>query len=272
MYGGNSLEFNYAAARRSPASAVKPFYYLLANQEGIWNGQPFTPETVIDPAADAVGFRPQNNVGVKSTATAGLAKSYNFHAVAAAQSAGIKRAVEFVGKLTNSTPEISGMSAIGGSRGSETSLLAMVSAYSVFANQGVWVKAAPNRFYVVGDEKFVLPKTKPERAATTDSALKTNEMMKLVLSPNGTAPNFKKEAFLPPTVEISGKTGSGMVADLWFFAVTPKLVVGVWAGLPNNEIGLDMKQGFSGGKTAAPLAAEFFRSLRKSNRELLKIK
>lgn len=269
MYGGNSLEFNFAAAKRSPASAIKPFYYLQALENGIWNGKPFTPETIINPETDSVGFRPQNNVGIKSTAQMGLAKSYNFHAVAAAESVGIKNAVEFVAKLTDSTPEINGMSAIGGSKGSETSLLDMVSAYSVFANQGIFVKAVPYEFYLQNEQKNSFPKIKAGRISTIESAVKTKEMMKLVLSEIGTAPNFKREANLPKTVDIAGKTGSGMVADCWFFAVTPKVVVGVWVGLPNNEINLGMSEGFTGGKIASPIAAKFFQSLLKSQPDLL---
>lgn len=269
MYGGNSLEMNYALTKRSPASAIKPFYYLLALEKGIWNGKPFTLETIINPETDSVSFRPKSNIGIKSTATIGMAKSYNFHAVAAAESVGIKTATDFVGKLTNSTPEKSGMSAIGGSRGSETSLLDLVSAYSVFSNQGVLVKATPNKFYLLNDQKFGFPQSKTEKVASVESATKTNEMMKLVLSKTGTAPNFKEQAGLQNYQAISGKTGSGMVADMWFFAVTPKLIVGVWVGLPNNEISLDMEQGFSGGKVASPIVAQIFKELAKTNPDLL---
>lgn len=268
MYGGNSLEMNYALTKRSPASAIKPFYYLLALESGIWNSKSFIPETVIDPEMDSVSFRPKTNAGTKSTASIGLAKSYNFHAVAAAESVGIEKAVNFVGKLTHSTPEKSGVSAIGGSRGSETSLLEMVSAYSVFSNKGVLVKATPNKFYLLNDQKTVFPKSKMEKVASVESIDKTNEMMKLVLSRIGTAPNFKNEARLENYPEISGKTGSGMVADLWFFAITPKLIVGVWVGLPNNEIKLEMDSNFTGGKIASPIAAKFFKDLTKIKPEL----
>jgi penicillin-binding protein 1B len=269
MYGGNDIGFNFATAKRSPASAIKPFYYLLANEKGIWNGKPFTKETIIDPDNDQLSFRPQNNIGQKSSAEIGLAKSYNFHAIAAAESVGITESTEFVGKLTNSNPEKNGVSAIGGSKGSETSLLDMVSAYSVFANQGVLVKANPNLAYIENDKKLSFTKTKPERVVSDESAIKTNEMMKLVLSPIGTSPNFKSEAGLENVSEISGKTGSGMVADLWFFAVSPKLIVGVWVGLPNNEINLEMDSNFTGGKVAAPIAAKFFKELQNKNSNLL---
>jgi penicillin-binding protein 1A len=160
------------------------------------------------------------------------------------------------------------MSAIGGSKGSETSLLDMVSAYSVFANQGIFVKATPNKFYVQNENKMQFTKTRPERISTPESSVKTNEMMKLVLSPNGTAPTFKTEAGLENYSEISGKTGSGMVADMWFFTITPKLIVGVWVGLPNNENKLEMEKGFSGGKTAAPIAAKFIKSINIKNSNL----
>ncbi len=264
MYGGNSPEMNFALTKRSPASAIKPFYYLSALETGIWNGKPFTPETVINPDTDAVSFRPKNNVGETSTAANGLAKSYNFHAVAAAESVGIEKAVEFVGKLTNSTPEKSGVSAIGGSKGSETSLLSMVSAYTVFANQGIFIKPAPIKFYQQNAQKFPFPRPKPERAASSESASKTFEMMKLVVSEIGTAPNFKRDANLQNNPNIAAKTGSGMFADMWFFAVSPKIVVGIWCGLPNNEIPLEMNRDFTGGKIAAPVVARFIQDLQKS--------
>jgi penicillin-binding protein 1A len=260
MYGGNSFEMNYALTKRSPASAIKPFYYVQAIEKGIWNGKPFTPETVINPQTDFVSFKP-TKPGEKSTVSIAIAKSYNFHAVAAAESVGIEKATQFVGKLTNSNPEKSGMSAIGGSQGSETSLLDMVSAYSIFANQGIFVKATPNKLYVQNDKKFTFAKSKPERISTVESATKTNEMMKLVLSEIGTAPTFKSEANLTSYQEISGKTGSGMIADLWFFAVTPKIIVGVWVGLPMNEMHLEMEKGFTGGKIASPIVAKFIRQI-----------
>jgi membrane carboxypeptidase/penicillin-binding protein len=97
-------------------------------------------------------------------------------------------------------------------------------------------------------------------------------MMKLVLGKDGTAPNFRGGANLTANNNISGKTGSGMVADCWFFALTPKVVVGVWFGLPNNEIKLELDKGFSGGTTASPVTASFFRELAKIKPELVKEK
>jgi membrane peptidoglycan carboxypeptidase len=90
LVGGVDSEFNYATARRSPASAIKPFFYLKAVEGGNYLGLPFTAATLIDPQADALSsYRPTENLGRRSSARAGLAKSYNFHAVAAAQAAGL---------------------------------------------------------------------------------------------------------------------------------------------------------------------------------------
>ena len=63
-----------------------------------------------------------------------------------------------------------------------------------------------------------------------------------------------------------------MVADLWFFTTTSKVIVGVWVGLPNNEIHLDMEQGFTGGKIASPIVAKFLKALAKTNPNLLEAK
>jgi membrane peptidoglycan carboxypeptidase len=151
--------------------------------------------------------------------------------------------------------------AIGSSKGAETSLLDMVSAYTVFSNQGIRVKPATNKFYLQNDQKFIFPKSKAERMASIESANKTNAMMKLVLNEIGTAPNFKRAANLANNSDVSGKTGTGMWTDFDFFAVTPKIVVGVWVGLPQNEIPLTMEQGFTGGKIAAPVVAKFLQTL-----------
>lgn len=262
MYGGLSTELNFALARRSPASAVKPFYYLAAVQQGQWNGARFTPETIIDPATDRVGFRPDENVGRRSTAAVGLARSYNFHAVAAAESVGIENAVEFVGRITNSTPEPNGMSAIGGTAGSETGLLDLVRAYAVFAADGVRPQPKTIESFVKDGRRVSFADSEGGRFTTAENARIVKAMLRGVVAPGGTAPDFKRLAGLANDADIAAKTGTGMVADMLFVVVNgDDLVVGVWAGLPDNEIQLPMDKGFSSGKVAVPIAAEFIRRI-----------
>ena len=270
LVGGVDSEFNYGTARRSPASAIKPFFYLQAIEQGTYLGQPFTAATLIDPQTDALnGYRPTENLGRRSAARVGLAKSYNFHAVAAAQAAGLQQAIEFVGRLTASQPEATGMAALGGAKGSETSLLDLTQAYSVFPNNGRFIAASFHQSFVQGAARNSLTPAQPRQVANDAAAFIVNDMMRAVVSAQGTAPNFRRQAGLLPAEEVAAKTGSGMVADMWFITCAPHLIVGVWTGLPHNEIKLDLDAGFTGGNIAAPLAAKFLCSVRQYRPELL---
>lgn len=270
LVGGVDSEFNYATARRSPASAIKPFFYLKAIENGSYLGQPFTAATLIDPQTDALsGYRPTENLGRRSSARVGLMKSYNFHAVAAAQAAGLEQTITFVGGLTASQPEVTGMAALGGAQGSETSLLDLTQAYSIFPNNGQFIPARFHQSFTQGKAHNSLTPAQPKQVASAAAAFILTDMMRSVVSAQGTAPNFRRQAGLLPTEEVAAKTGSGMIADMWFIACTPHLIVGVWIGLPNNEIKLDLNAGFTGGNLAAPLAAKFLRSVRQQRPELL---
>lgn len=82
MVGGRNGEFNYATAKRSPGSAIKPFVYLAAIAHGQHQGEPFTAATILDPRNDEVDdYRPQAHVGSSATAPLMLARSDNGAAV-----------------------------------------------------------------------------------------------------------------------------------------------------------------------------------------------
>ena len=216
------------------------------------------------------GYRPTENLGRRSSARVGLVRSYNFHAVAAAQASGLEGTIVFVGDLTGSQPEATGMAALGGAKGSETSLLDLTQAYSIFPNNGQFIEASFHQSFTQGEARNFLTPAQPRQVASAAAAFILTDMMRAVVSSQGTAPNFRRQAGLLPTEEVAAKTGSGMIADMWFIACTPRLIVGVWVGLPNNEIKLDLTAGFSGGNLAAPLAAKFLHSVRQHRPKLLK--
>ncbi len=270
MVGGINSNFNYATAKRSPGSVIKPFIYLRSIQRGHIRGQAFTPATILDPQTDELrGYRPEQNIGRKSTVRVGLAKSYNFHAVAAAEAAGLNNTVEFLSQLTGSHPEVSGMAAIGGTAGSETSLLSLVQAYTVFPNNGRLATATFQRSFEQAGVTKDLASTEPRAVADAGAAYVVTQMMRSVVGPRGTAPDFLGLAGFNSDAMVAAKSGTGMVADVWFVALTPRLVVGVWTGLPQNEIPLRLSDGFSGARVAAPIVAKFMRSVRRVRAELL---
>lgn len=259
-----------ADSKRSPGSLVKPFFYLKANEIGMLNGMPFTPATFIDKERDK-SFLSQycaedENLGESGTALDQFINSKNLGACFAAQSADIP--TDFVGLLTNSKPERKLIAALGGSKGSETTLLDLIRSYSIFANNGRLVNPTSYKSAFQADKSVFFSKPQTANAANAEATFITNEMMKSVLE-NGTASNFRQLAGLKKNVQVSGKTGSGMIADLWFIGLTPRIIVGVWVGMPENFPQLKMKDGFTGGKISAPIVAKFMKSISKYRPDLL---
>jgi penicillin-binding protein 1B len=270
MVGGQNSDFNHATSKRSPGSIIKPFVYVKAIEQGQHHGQAFTPATIIDPLRDQLaGYRPHENAGRRSTVRIGLAKSYNFHAVAAAESAGLYETTEFLRRVTNSSPEISGMAAIGGVAGSETSLLDLVQAYTMFPNNGQLMDANFLNSCLLDSSGVRVAAPRFTSMSDPGAAFLVTQMMRSVVGPQGTTPNFYRLAKLRSNEVVAAKSGTGMIADLWFLALMPKLIVGVWAGLPRNEFATPLSQGFSGSRVAAPVVAKFITSVKRIQPERL---
>lgn len=272
MVGGVNTQFNFAvSAKRSPASAVKPFYYLTAIESGFYNGESFTATTILDPSKDILNtaYLPTGNIGQRASVRTFLAKSWNFGAVAAANSVGIERSIKLYARLTRTNPEKTEMSAIGGTAGSETDLLTLTNAYSIFPNEGNFVEVNPFRSISRDGQIVPLQAKLPQRVATQAGTFILNSMLSSVVEPGGTAGNFRQKAGLSKDLNFAGKTGSGMGSDLWFIGYSPKLLVGVWVGVPNNEIKLYLENGWSGGTIASNIASDYIHSVAKFRPELL---
>lgn len=262
-------------SRRSPGSLIKPFFYLKALESGSFRGAPFTAATFIDKNADfnllSDYCAEPDNLGGSGTARRELAHSWNFGACIAAQSANLP--TDLIGRITNSNPEHKLMAALGGTSGSETSLLDMVQAYSYFPNNGKMTQVSAYKSAYQSNENLEnridfalqLPLVSLDPAAT----FVTTQMMKSVVE-RGTGANFRSLANLPTTVQVAAKSGSGMIADLWWINFTPRIIVGVWVGMSENLPELRMADNFTGGKVSAPIAAAFMRSVTQYQPELLK--
>jgi membrane peptidoglycan carboxypeptidase len=189
MANGRNGEFNYATAKRSPGSAIKPFVYLQAIDHGWHAGDPFTEATIIAPQTDQVdNYRPTSHVGAPGTARALLARSDNSAAVVAAHDAGLASVREFILKATGAySDELTGMLAIGGSADSETSPLALCEGYSIFANGGARVSHTPFAAVYRDGARISLPRPLPIRIVDPAPAYVLTQMMRSVLKPGGTA-------------------------------------------------------------------------------------
>jgi membrane peptidoglycan carboxypeptidase len=262
MANGRNSEFNYATARRSPGSAIKPFVYLPAIDHGWHAGEPFNEATIIDPQNDKVdNYRPTSHVGAPGTARALLARSDNGAAVIAAHDAGLASVREFILKATGAySDELTGMLAIGGSAGSETTPLALCEGYSIFANAGARVSHTPFSSIYRDGARINLPRPSPIRLVDPAPAYVLTQMMRSVLKPGGTASGALSLAGLPGDSQIFAKTGTGQTADLLFVSFSKKLIVVTWVGMPHNKPVLKLEQGFQGATTAMPIWASFIRN------------
>ncbi len=240
-------KFNIALAKRQPGSAFKPFVYAAAFEKG------YTPETVVFDlqtqfsATCEVNFfettdtcySPGNydNVfrGPISLRNA-LAQSVNIPAVKVLYLVGVQTALETASRLgiTTLTRPLNeyGLPLVLG--GGEVSLLEMVSAYGVFANEGV--RHAPVSVLSVknnkGDELEHYKETPGETVLTPTVARLINS----VLSDNtARTPAFgANSALYFPTHDVAVKTGTtNDYRDVWVIGYTPFISVGAWAG--NND-------------------------------------
>lgn len=244
--------FNIAVADRQPGSAFKPFIYARAFDEG------YTPETVLfdlktqfstacEPSnltSDGDCYSPTNYDnrfrGPMSIRNA-LAQSINIPAVKALYLVGINDAIKLardMGITTLTQPDRYGLTLVLG--GGEVKLLDMVSAYGVFANEGV--RTGTTGIVRIEDahgNTIEEHEMREERVLDRNVALQISD----ILSDNeARAPLFGANSPLHfPGIDVAAKTGTtNNNIDAWIIGYTPTLAAGAWAGnntpRPMNQI------------------------------------
>ncbi|MDI6882925.1 MAG: PBP1A family penicillin-binding protein [Patescibacteria group bacterium] len=237
-----SPQFNVATqGERQPGSAFKPFVYLTAFKKGysdqvivvdeetnfgIWGGKPYIPKNYDGKFRGPVTLREalSQSLNVPSvkvlSGMAGLADS-------------IKTAKEFGITTLNKPANFYGLALVLG--GGEVKLLDMVSAYAVFATEGL--KVPPSFILRVLDLKGEIieeNKKTPQRIVE----VKYPRMINDILTDNeARAPIFGWRSLLYfEDFEVAVKTGTTQnFKDGWIIGYTPSLVVGVWVGNNNNS-------------------------------------
>jgi penicillin-binding protein 1B len=270
MVGNRNGEFNFSTSERSPGSAIKPFVYLKAIESGRHGGMPFTAATWLDPQNDPVdNYRPRQHLGAPGRARTLLARSDNGGAVVTAHDAGLSHVRDLIRTLTGSySQELTGMLAIGGSAGTEVSLVNLVEGYTLFPNGGMKVTQTPFTSVYRDGVRLNVPHAAPVRVTDAAPAYIVSEMLRSVMQPGGTA------AGLPwgdlRNYSLALKTGTGQVADCWMIGFSPNgLVVGVWVGMPKNKPALTMSEGFDGARIAGPIWLSFMQTVRQHRPDLL---
>ena len=279
MVGGFSFDqsqFNRATqALRQPGSSFKPLVYAAALDNG------YTPSTQvldapleIDQGAGQGVWAPQNYEGKfygPSTLRFGIEKSRNVMTVRLAQDIGMPLVAEYAkrfGVYDDLPPYLSFSLGAG-----ETTLLRMVTAYSMFDNGGRRVKPTlidriQDRYgHTVyrHDERECRgcdatkwanqpePTLIDRREQVLDpmTAYQMTSMMEGVVQ-HGTA-TILREVGKP----VAGKTGTtNDEKDAWFIGFTPDIAVGVYMGYDKPR---PLGRGMTGGHLAAPIVKDFLK-------------
>ncbi|MEF2545695.1 penicillin-binding protein 1A [Aurantimonas sp. E1-2-R+4] len=287
MVGGFSFaesEFNRASqAYRQPGSSFKPFVYAAALDNG------YTPASVILDAPISLpdgngGFWEPSNYGGgsagPSTLRLGIEKSRNLMTVRLAKDMGMQLVAEYAerfgiyDKLLPYLPMALGAG--------ETTVLRMVSAFSMIANGGRSLQPSLidriqdryGRTIYKHDQRQCQscdatrydgqpePELIDERDQILDpmTAYQITSMMEGVVQ-RGTATKVKELG-----VPIAGKTGTtNEEKDVWFVGFTPDIVTGVFLGYDNPT---PMGRGATGGGMAAPVFIDFMREALKDRKPI----
>jgi penicillin-binding protein 1A len=275
MVGGFSFsqsEFNRATqAFRQPGSSFKPFVYAAALDNG------YTPASVVDDAPISIRngnevWEPKNYGGGfagPSTLRAGIERSRNLMTVRLANDMGMPIVAEYAerfGVYDKMLPVLS-MSLGSG----ETTVMRMVSAYSVMANGGRQIQPTlidriQDRYGKTiyrHDERICdgcvaeawqqqgepLIIDNREQVLDPMTAYQITSMMEGVVQ-RGTATTLNDLGH-----PIAGKTGTTNDSrDVWFVGYSANLVVGVYLGYDQPR---PLGNGATGGGLAAPVFKEF---------------
>jgi penicillin-binding protein 1A len=281
MVGGFSFDqsqFNRATqAYRQPGSSFKPIVYSTAMDNG------YTPSTVvvdapieIDQGQGAGVWRPENYSTGKyygpTTLRNALRQSLNTVTVRLAQDVGMPLIGEYAKRfgVYDELPNYLSYALGAG----ETTVMRMVTAYSMFANGGKRVKPTLidriqdryGRTIFKHDQRECRGcdaadgwKNQPEptlvdrREQVLDAmtAYQITSMMEGVVQ-GGTA-TVVREVGKP----IAGKTGTtNDEKDAWFIGFSPDLVVGIYIGYDKPR---NLGRGGTGGHLAAPVAKDFLK-------------
>jgi penicillin-binding protein 1A len=281
MVGGFSFDqsqFNRATqAYRQPGSSFKPLVYSSALDNG------YTPSTVvvdapieIDQGQGAGVWRPENYSTGKyygpTTLRNALKRSLNTVTVRLAQDIGMPLIGEYAKRfgVYDELPNYLSYALGAG----ETTVMRMVTAYSMFANGGRRVKAtlidriqdrygrtifkhdarecrgcdAPGGWKNQPEPQLV---DRREQVLDAMTAYQITSMMEDVVQ-GGTA-TVVKEVGKP----IAGKTGTtNDEKDAWFIGFSPDVVVGIYMGYDKPR---NLGKGATGGHLAAPIARDFLK-------------
>lgn len=246
--------FNVATAVRNPGSSFKPVVYLTAFTEG------YTPDTVLfdlktnfGPDGSGKDFVPNNydlkeHGPLKMRQT--LAGSLNIAAVKTLYLAGIDNVINLADSLGYTTIDRTKVGLALAIGGGGVRLIEHVSAFSVFANDGV--RNPPVSVLRVEDKNGrVLEQYEKKEKRVVDQD-NVRQLVSILSDNNARAFVFGPRSPLILTNRpVAAKTGTtNDFKDGWTVGFTPSLAAGVWVGRNDNG---SLRSGSDGVVVAAPI-------------------
>jgi penicillin-binding protein 1A len=263
-------------ARRQPGSSFKPFIYTTAIDNG------YTPASIIvdgpveiDQGPGMPPWRPKNyeagEAAGPSTLRFGIEHSRNLMTVRLASEMGMPIICEYArrfGVYDNLMPVYS--MALGAG---ETTLLRMVTGYSMIANGGKEVKATlidriqdrygrtvwrhDNRDCKDCSAREWKSQDEPEISDDRKQIIDPLTSFQMIHIMEGVVQRGTAQKLKVLNRPVAGKTGTtNDEKDGWFIGFTPDLVVGVYLGFDTPA---PMGHGETGGNVAAPVVRDFIK-------------
>ncbi len=262
-------EFNRAInSLRQPGSGFKPFlYYSAFKSLGFHPGTVMTDKPVIIPVNGNADWEPQNFGKIFTgdmILKKALYKSVNTIAAQIVERVGPHEVNKIARRCGITSPLKDVYSVALGT--SDVTPFELASAYTVFANLGIFYE--PFLFWRVEDafgriifEHIVQKK----RVLDPAIAYQVVDMMKSVIE-RGSGQSIQKLGF---NHSAAGKTGTtDHYRDAWFTGFTPFLCTSVWTGFDKKKTLIDINHvGITGGRSAAPIWADFMMKALKSEPE-----
>ncbi len=244
---------------RQPGSAFKAFLYTAAMDNGYNPSDVFLNQPVVVINPDGTRWTPSNyneSVSGLMSLRDAIARSKNLVAIRLIQEIGPRVVADYAHRMGITTqlrpfPTL----ALGSS---EVIPLELVSAYGIFANNGVLVK--PVSILKIEDKTGnVIYRARPERreVLSKETTAIMNDLLQGVIN-RGTGYAVRRDyKFYQPA---GGKTGTtNDYTDAWFVGFTPHLVAGVWVGFDDHS--LTLGNGMAGSVAALPFWGNFMKTV-----------
>lgn len=255
------FQYDHVKSERQVGSTFKPILYAQALESGLLPCDYIDNQPINFPEYD--NWQPKNadlNYGGLYSMQGALAQSVNVVAARVIDKIGAEKVSQLAVNLgIKNTPEYPSI-ALGAV---DASLLEMVSAYTIFVNDGkqkepILIKRIED---YQGNVIYRAPIKKAQQIIAPENARIINTFLTSTVE-EGTARRLRWSYRIKGP--LGGKTGTTQnQSDGWFIGLTPNLIAGVWVGASSPEIHFKTLKTGQGANSALPVFGSFMSSYLK---------